>query len=54
MFAVTSSATLVGAKPRRVHVEAHVHDGKERFSLVGLPDTAIREAKDRVRAAMTS
>ncbi|MGF1667148.1 MAG: YifB family Mg chelatase-like AAA ATPase [Acidimicrobiia bacterium] len=54
MFAVTSSATLVGARPSRVHVEAHVYAGKERFSLVGLPDTAVREAKDRVRAAIKS
>jgi magnesium chelatase family protein len=54
MFAVTSSATLVGAKPRRVHVEAHVQPGRQAFSLVGLPDTAVREAKDRVRAAVAS
>lgn len=54
MFAVSSSATLVGASPRRVHVEAHVGRGRERFSLVGLPDTAIREAKERVRAALVS
>ena len=54
MFAVASSATLVGAVPRRVHVEAHVGRSKEKFALVGLPDAAIREAKERVRAAVTA
>jgi len=39
-----------------VRVEAHVggSSAKPRFSLVGLPDTAVREAKERVRAAMAS
>lgn len=54
MFATSSSATLVGAVPRRVKVEAHVTNAKDRFSIVGLPDTAIREARDRVKAAMLS
>lgn len=54
MFATSSSATLVGAEPRRVKVEAHVNGQKERFSIVGLPDTAIREARERVRAAVMS
>lgn len=54
MFATTTSATLVGAEPRRVDIEAHVGRPREGFCLVGLPDTAIREAKDRVRAAVVS
>ncbi len=52
MFAATASATLVGVEPTSVSVEAHVSPGKPVFTLVGLPDTAIREARDRVRAAI--
>lgn len=55
MFATSSSATLVGAAPHRVHVEAHVMRAeKDKFALVGLPDTAVREAKERVKAAIIS
>lgn len=53
MFAITHSVALVGVRARRVSVEAHVGGGeKGRLSLVGLPDKAVREAKDRVMAAM--
>jgi len=37
-----------------VRVEVHVGGGKAAFQLVGLPDTAVREAKERVRAAVLS
>src|SRR5665811_1198940 len=52
MFASTRSAVLVGIEPREVSVEVHTESGKERFALVGLPDTAVREARHRVRSAM--
>ncbi len=52
MFAATASATLVGAEPQRVSVETHISGDKPAFSVVGLPDTAIREARDRVRSAI--
>jgi magnesium chelatase family protein len=54
VFAAVTSVALVGVEPRPVRVEAHVSGGKAAFSLVGLPDTAIREAKERVRSAMLS
>jgi magnesium chelatase family protein len=54
MFASTTSATLVGVDPRPVSVECHVGGGRESFHLVGLPDTAVREAKERVRAALAA
>lgn len=54
MFAATTSAALVGVEPRTVRVEAHVGEVRNVFCVVGLPDTAVREAKDRVRAALTS
>jgi magnesium chelatase family protein len=54
MFASTTSVALVGVDPRPVRVEVHVGGGGARFSLVGLPDTAVREAKERVQAALAS
>jgi len=54
MFAETTSVTMVGAEPRPVRVEAHVGGAKDVFKLSGLPDTAVREAKERVRAAVAS
>lgn len=45
---------MVGAEPCTVRIEAHVGEAKEGFCLVGLPDTAVREAKDRVKAAFLS
>lgn len=54
MFATTMSAALVGVDPVPVLVEAHVGGVKEAFAIVGLPDTAVREAKERVRAAFSA
>ena len=45
---------MVGAEARAVSIEAHVGSAKESFTVVGLPDTSVREAKDRVRAAIIS
>ena len=54
MLAIVPSATLLGAEGRPVSVEVHVANGLPAFSVVGLPDEACREARDRVRAAMLS
>jgi magnesium chelatase family protein len=54
MFASIASVALVGVDPRPVRVEVHVGKAGGRFSLVGLPDTAVREAKERVQAALAS
>jgi magnesium chelatase family protein len=54
MYAATTSVALVGGEARAVRVEAHVGRQGEAFKLSGLPDTAVREAKDRVRAAVVS
>ena len=48
------SVAMVGAEPRPVRIEAHVGRPIESFTLVGLPDTSVREAKQRVRAAILS
>jgi magnesium chelatase family protein len=54
VFAAVTSVALVGIDPCPVRVEVHVGGGRSIFQLVGLPDTAVREAKERVRAAVLS
>lgn len=45
-------ATIVGVEALGVSVEAQILCSLRRFSLVGLPDNALRESKDRVRCAV--
>ncbi len=54
MLASVRSATLLGVEGRPVRVEVHVSSGLPGFTVVGLPDTTCREARDRVRAALLS
>ena len=54
MLATATAATLVGVDGRIVTVEVHVTDGLPSFTIVGLPDAACREARDRVRSAVLS
>lgn len=52
MYAATTSVALVGGDVRPVEVQVHVGAQSDKFKLSGLADAAIREAKDRVRAAV--
>jgi magnesium chelatase family protein len=54
MLATARTFTLDGISARPVRVEVDVHRGLPAFSLVGLPDAAVREARERVRAAMAN
>jgi magnesium chelatase family protein len=54
VFAAVTSVALVGIDPCPVRVEVHITGSTPKFHLVGLPDTAVREAKERVRAALLS
>jgi len=54
MLACLPSATLHGVDGRSVSVEVHVSAGLPGFTVVGLPDAAVRESRDRVRAALLS
>src|SRR5271154_5319009 len=54
VLALVASATLSGAVGRPVSVEVHVSNGLPGFTIVGLPAAAVREARDRVRAAVLS
>jgi magnesium chelatase family protein len=48
------SVALVGVEGTMVEVEAAISSGLPRTTMVGLPDTALYEARDRCRAAMAS
>lgn len=48
------AVALVGTNGHVVDVEAHIADGLPAFTIVGLPDTAVSEARERVRAALSS
>lgn len=52
MLAAVATFTLEGVRPQEVTVEVDVRRGLPAFTLVGLPDRAIRESRERVRAAL--
>jgi magnesium chelatase family protein len=52
MLASVMSATLVGLDALSVSVEVDVGPGLPSFSIVGLPDAAVQEARERVRLAI--
>ncbi len=52
MFAKIDSMGIFGMDAFRVEVEADVSGGLPKFDVVGLPDTAVSEARNRVRAAI--
>ena len=51
-LAVLRSRALAGMAAPEVTVEVHIAAGLPSFTLVGLPDTEVKEARDRVRAAL--
>jgi magnesium chelatase family protein len=51
---MTYSVALDGVDGRVVTVEADIHDGVPGWSLSGLPDVCVSEARDRCRAAMVN
>jgi magnesium chelatase family protein len=53
-LARTHSVTLVGVQGHAVEIEADIENGLVALLLVGLPDTALREARDRIRAAVVN
>lgn len=54
MLARVAAATLSGVDGCSITVEVHVSNGLPAFNVVGLPDAACRESRDRVRAALLS
>jgi magnesium chelatase family protein len=53
-LAVLRSRALNGMDAPAVSVEVHLAKGLPSFTIVGLPDTEVRESKDRVRAALAN
>jgi magnesium chelatase family protein len=53
-LARTYSVALVGVTGHVVEIEADIANGLVGMILVGLPDTALREARDRIRAAIVN
>jgi len=51
-LAVLKSRALAGMHAPQVTVEVHLANGLPSFTIVGLPETEVKESKDRVRAAL--
>jgi len=51
-LAIVHTRALLGVQAPQVTVEAHLSNGLPGFTIVGLPETAVRESKDRVRSAL--
>ncbi|MDZ4788775.1 MAG: YifB family Mg chelatase-like AAA ATPase [Blastochloris sp.] len=52
MLAKVQSASVVGVQAFRVEVEVDAGRGLPHFVIVGLPDTAVKESRDRVKSAI--
>jgi len=54
VLASINTAVIQGYEGHPVSVEVHVSNGLPGYTIVGLPDTSCREARDRVRSAILS
>ncbi len=52
VLARVSTFAIDGVEPRPVAVEVDIHSGLPSFTVVGLGDTAVRESRERIRAAI--
>ena len=52
MFGRMSTVAFVGIEAKPVQVEVRITPGKHVFSIVGLPDKAVAESRERVRNAL--
>ena len=48
MLAKCYSGAINGVDARMVEIEVYSQIGTSQFAIVGLPDTAVKEAKDRI------
>jgi magnesium chelatase family protein len=51
-LSIIKSRALIGIEAPLVNVEVHLANGLPAFSIVGLPEASVREAKERVRSAL--
>jgi magnesium chelatase family protein len=54
MLAKVQSCAVIGLDAEPIHVEVDIASGLERTTMVGLPDAAVRESGERVRAAISN
>ena len=52
MLARVTSSALLGVDAYLVDVEVDLSNGLPAFNIVGLPDTAVQESRERVRSAI--
>lgn len=52
MYSKTNTCCLIGLTGKLVEVEADITRGLPAFNIVGLPDSSIKESKDRIRVAL--
>lgn len=53
-LAILHSRTLKGVQASLISIETHLSSGLPKFLMVGLPETAVKESKDRVRSAIVN
>ncbi|MCA5920933.1 YifB family Mg chelatase-like AAA ATPase [Pectobacterium brasiliense] len=51
-LAVTYTRAMIGVQAPDVYIEVHISSGLPALTLVGLPETTVKEARDRVRSAL--
>ena len=54
MVALVSTVAYLGLEAREVEVQCQIAPGMPRFSIVGLPDKAVGESRERVQAALAA
>ena len=52
MLARINSATLLGIDAVALQIEVDISRGLRNFTIVGLPDAAVKESRDRVESAL--
>lgn len=54
MYSKTNTTSLLGLEGNLIEVESDITQGLPKFFIVGLPDSSINEAKERVRVALVN
>ena len=52
MLSIVKSMSLIGLDGYLINVEVDVSPGMPCFEIVGLPDTSVKESKERVKTAI--
>src|SRR5690606_4709517 len=52
MFSKINSASIIGINAYSIEIETHLDNQLPSFSVVGLPDSAVKESRERVTAAI--